>query len=566
MKLFKKIFEYLVVPQRLYVYYLAAIMVPNVVLCFTEEMSLLANICNLILPASVYALLFTIKRRPGMMIWVMFPFVFLAAFQLVLLYLFGNSIISVDMFLNVATTNFNEATELLNNIVPVVAGVFILYLPALILGIFSIIRKEYLTEHFTSLARRFSYIGAGTGVVLTVITSVSYKDYAVHLDMFPINVCYNLGLAFERSYDMAHYEETSSDFSYKAVSTHDKSQSEIYILVIGETSRACSWGLYGYERNTTPLLKKRRGVTAFSDVMTQSNTTHISVPMIMSLASAEDYNRIYNEKGIIEAFNEAGFYTAFFSNQRFNHSFIDIFGNEADSVVFLKEGATASHNISDVELTQKVDELLAAGHNKLFIVLHTYGSHFNYRERYPAERAVFVPDNIVNASDKHRSNLINAYDNTIVQTDRFLDGLMSRLEERGCASALLYASDHGEDIFDDGRKRFLHSSPTPTYYQMHIPFIVWTSDTFAVKYPDVVRSIKRNKDKPVASNASVIHTMLKIAGISTPYLNDSLSVASDRYGIKERHFINDHNLPVDYDKLGLDEEDFEQFRKHKIRM
>ena len=58
----------------------------------------------------------TLERKPGKTIWILFPFVFFAAFQLVLLYLFGRSIIAVDMFLNLTTTNSGEALELLDNL------------------------------------------------------------------------------------------------------------------------------------------------------------------------------------------------------------------------------------------------------------------------------------------------------------------------------------------------------------------------------------------------------------------------------------------------------------------
>ncbi len=67
------------------------------------------------------------------MIWICFIIIFFAAFQLVLLYLFGKGVIAVDMFLNLVTTNPGEAMELLDNLVPAVAGVFIVYLPLLIL-------------------------------------------------------------------------------------------------------------------------------------------------------------------------------------------------------------------------------------------------------------------------------------------------------------------------------------------------------------------------------------------------------------------------------------------------
>lgn len=46
------------------------------------------------------------------------PVHFLCAFQIVLLYLFGNSIIATDMFTNLVTTNPGEAGELLSNIYP----------------------------------------------------------------------------------------------------------------------------------------------------------------------------------------------------------------------------------------------------------------------------------------------------------------------------------------------------------------------------------------------------------------------------------------------------------------
>ena len=564
MKLFNKLYQWIIAPEHLFAYYLAAIMVPNAALCFTENMPLLACACNIILPASAFAWLFTLKRRPGIMIWVLFPLVFLAAFELVLLYMFKSSIIAVDMFLNVVTTNFTEAFELLNNIVPAVAGVFILYLPALILGIFSIIRKERLGKVFTSRVRKISGVGIVIGILMTVVSQISDEDYDFKLHLFPANACYNFCLAVERSHDFSSYPETSADFKYGARATHDTSKPEVYMLVIGETGRACNWGLYGYGRNTTPLLEKDNNVVAFTDVLTQSNTTHISVPMIMSLASAEHHDRIYREKGIITAFREAGFYTAFFSNQRFNHSFIDIFGNEAHRVVFLKENERGDVDINDNMLIGLVDNLMAEGHKKLFIVLHTYGSHFKYTERYTDESRVFTPDEIVNVSAANRQNLINAYDNTIVQTDRFLHRIITRLNGKGIISALLYSSDHGEDIFDDERGRFLHSSPIPTYYQLHIPFIVWTSDCYASAYPSVVDNIWDNRNKPVGSNASTIHTLLDIAGIETPYLADSLSLASENYHVSRRHFINDHNLPVPYDKVGLRPMDILQFKKHGI--
>ena len=191
--------------------------------------------------------------------------------------------------------------------------------------------------------------------------------------------------------------------------------------------------------------------------------------MLLSAASAEDYDRIYREKSIITAFREAGFHTVFLSNQRPNHSFIDIFGMEADEWKFIKDGPKAESNPSDSRLVELMADVLEKGYRKLFVVLHTYGSHFNYRERYPSGSAVFRPDGATEAVAANRQELLNAYDNTIRCTDKLLSDIMAMIGGSGVISAMLYTSDHGENIFDDSRNLFLHASPVPSYYDMHVP-------------------------------------------------------------------------------------------------
>lgn len=565
MKHFKEIIQWCSEPRRLFILFIAVLAIPNVVLFFTEQqMSLLARICNIVLPVSVYWLVMTLSRKPGKTIWILFPFVFFAAFQLVLLYLFGRSIIAVDMFLNLATTNSGEAMELLDNLLPAVIGVFVVYIPTLTLGAVSWVGHKKLEICFIRSQRKYAFIGLGVGILLTVVSYLTNRDYEVKLEMYPANVCYNLVLAIERAGETARYTQTSKGFTFHARPTHDEDQPEVYVLVVGETARACNFGLYGYERNTTPLLDKTEGLVAFTDVLTQSNTTHKSVPMLLSAASAENYDCIYQQQGIVTAFKEAGFHTAFFSNQRPNHSFIDFFGMEADDWKFIKEDAPEGVNISDDELLALVEKELKAGHHKLFIVLHTYGSHFNYKERYPASTTFFKPDSLTDAKFQNRAYLMNAYDNTIRYTDGFLATLITLLQETNASSAMLYTSDHGEDIFDDDRKLFLHASPVPSYYQLHVPFLIWMSKEYREDNAQIHEAVLQNRKEPVAGNASVFHTMLNLAGVDTDFREDSLSVASRQYLSRPRHYLNDHNLPKSLDKIGLKKKDIEQFRQNNL--
>lgn len=565
MKHFKEFIQWCCEPQRLFVLFIVVLAIPNVALFFTEQqMTLWARICNVILPVSVYWLIMTLGRKPGKTIWILFPFVFFAAFQLVLLYLFGRSIIAVDMFLNLTTTNSGEALELLDNLLPAVIGVFVVYIPALVLGGFSWARGNQLEYSFIRSQRKYALAGIVAGALLTVICYATQRDYQVKIEMYPANVCYNLVLAAERAGETAGYAETSRDFTFNASAAHDENSREVYVLVIGETARACNFGLYGYERNTTPLLDKMEGVVTFTDVLTQSNTTHKSVPMLLSAASAEDYDCLYRQKGIITAFKEAGFHTAFFSNQLPNHSFIDFLGMEADDWKFIKKDAPKGANISDDELLFLVEKELKAGHQKLFIVLHAYGSHFNYKERYPESMSVFKPDNLTDAKYENKEYLMNAYDNTIRYTDGFLASLITLLQKMNSFSAMLYTSDHGEDIFDDSRRLFLHASPVPSYYQIHVPFLLWMSDSYRDHYPSLWENTISNKQKNISSSASFFHTMLELGGVTTPYRNDSLSVVNGLFTEKPRVYLNDHNEARSLNEIGMDEEDFEMLQQKGI--
>ena len=110
-----------------------------------------------LLPFGCYYLLMTLSRNCGKMLWILFLFLFFGAFQIVLLYLFGQSIIAVDMFLNLVTTNSSEALELLDNLTPAIIAVIILYVPALILGTISIVRKRKLTAEFIRRERKRAF-------------------------------------------------------------------------------------------------------------------------------------------------------------------------------------------------------------------------------------------------------------------------------------------------------------------------------------------------------------------------------------------------------------------------
>lgn len=557
----------------LYWYAVVALLLPNIALCFTERLSFWAGAANVLLPLALYMCFFSVARCPGKMVWWAFLFVFFAAFQLVLLYLFGTGVIAVDMFLNLVTTNSEEVMELLDNLLPAVVGVFVIYLPLLILAVIHIRKKHQISVSFQHHIRKWVMEAGSIGLFCLLACYVVVDGYRMRNQLYPVNVCYNLYLAFERNAASENYQEASRNFRFDARSGHDAEAPEVYVMVVGETARAHNFSLYGYPRNTNPLLSKTPGITVFPDATTQSNTTHKSVPMLLSAASAEDFPRLFHEKGILAAFREAGFHTVFISNQLPNHSFIDFLGEQADEHYFLKKEESVQDSHYDEDLLRKLDKILPEAdasssahyhYRKLFVVLHTYGSHFNYQERYPRSFAYFKPDGRSEAMPENRRDLLNAYDNTIRYTDYILHGIVERLQKWELVqtkarnkpdgiycqptSAMLYTSDHGENIFDDNRNLFLHAAPKASDYELHVPFIIWTSQGFDKKYPKVVKALADNHTKQVQTSLSVFHTLLGIGGIQTRYRQDEHSVASELYHPGRLLYLDDHNEAIPQDE------------------
>ena len=543
-----------------YYLFLFVLTLPNLVLSATEQLTWGGRIAGVAMPLAVYWLLLSLSRKTGRTMIMMLPVLFLGAFQMVLTYLYGRGPIAVDMWLNLVTTNSGEVGELLSQLLPAIVWVVVIYIPTLALAATLWARKRHAPDTFVK-KQRLPALCATTAALLYTATLTALTPYSPTNDMFPLNAVCNFGMAFGRQTVSVRYKESSKDFKYYAKCSFADNEAETLVLVIGETSRADNWQLYGYNRKTNPLLTQTKGLTVFTDYMSQSNTTHKSVPILLSLAEADNYDILYHTKGIMQAFREAGYHTVYLSNQQRNHSFIDFLGEQADDCLFLRD----SHpdNTYDTDLLVPLAQKLARQKGRrTFVVLHTYGSHFSYADRYPDDMREFLSDQYDGAKRQYRPQLINAYDNSICQTDLLLRRIIEQLTAHGGSAAMVYTSDHGEDIFDDARHLFLHASPFPSFWQLHVPLIVWTSPTYRQRHGAITSALHANRHKAAESN-SVFHTLLTMGGVTTSYRNDSLSLASPIYTSHRRLFIDDHNQPRTYREC-MTEEDLKLMEEKHI--
>ena len=552
----KKIYN----PRLLAAALILSLILPVAILTYTEHNPFWEAVTALLLPLGFYTLLAALSRRSGAMVWWSFPFIFFSAFQVVLSYLFGNSVVAADMFLNLTTTNPGEAGELLANIYPSVIAVCVIYLPLLWLGV------EHLRRHIIldDVARRKMMLSGAVTMAagcVTLFAACPDRRATLRDEVFPVNVMYNMGVAISESNKIANFHSTSASFSYDAERDTEPAEREVYVMVIGEAARAASWQLYGYERETTPLLSAREDIVLFEGITTQSNTTHKSVPMILSSVATSEHEELFRRKGMPALFNEAGFKTYFISNQAPQGAMIDFLAEDASEVEYLP---ALSYDGALVERLQRI--LKEDRSERLLIILHMYGSHFSYHQRYPREWARFTPDDDVAISRRNVELIRNAYDNSTLYTDYVLNEIISTLEAEQACTAMYYCSDHGEDLFDDRNGRFLHSSPTTTYYQLHVASLAWFSPRYNELFPQKVTAARSNAEA-TATTHSAFHTIADMASIRSKYVKESVSLVNENFDHSAvRYYLSDHNKAATLDEVGIDREQAALFTKAGVKL
>ena len=151
------------------------------------------------------------------------------------------------------------------------------------------------------------------------------------------------------------------------------------------------------------------------------------------------------------------------------------------------------------------------------IVLHANGSHGPaYFERYPDQYRKFTPTCDTNQmQDCSREQLLNTYQNTVVAQDAMLADTIQLLQQTPVISpALLYLSDHGESLGENGM--FLHAAPYAVApdVQTHVPMVFWGSKDFYADRGLDAACLKTQAGKP-HSHDNLFHSVLGAMNVKT---------------------------------------------------
>ena len=217
---------------------------------------------------------------------------------------------------------------------------------------------------------------------------------------------------------------------------------------------------------------------SFSHVESCGTATAVSVPCMFSRLSREEYESRVADKqdNALDIIQRAGVNVTWIDN---NSSCKGVC-KRVDTIEFdpkrdpsLCDGEFC---FDQVLLNELRSELQKKPDQNRVIVLHMIGSHGpTYYLRYPPEFAKFLPDcprsDIQHCSEEQ---LINTYDNTIVYTDYIIGQVIEMLSDVP-DSSMLYVSDHGESLGENGL--FLHGFPysLAPEAQTHVPLVFWNS-------------------------------------------------------------------------------------------
>lgn len=317
---------------------------------------------------------------------------------------------------------------------------------------------------------------------------------------------------------------------------------EIYVIVVGETSRRANWSLFGYSRQTTPRLDAtKEDLIVFNHVTANATNTILSLPLALTRASAANRGALRSEKSIVALLRQTGFQTFWLSNQERS----DVVSNpitqialDAESVSFTADMPTSERDQGlDSNLVTRLDELinrLPEG-GKLAIVLHMEGSHFGYKNRYPENFEHFVnrKEEPLPLHDWQR-RLVDEYDNSILYTDDNLRAMIDRLAMCHCKAGLIFFSDHGERLFDHGPSdtQFGHGFPQVSRQEIEIPFFVWLSSAYRSSNTLAVAHLQANTQS-TAQLHNLFETIVDLAGVSYDGRSPELSLFSDQFAPPE---------------------------------
>ena len=432
--------------------------------------------------------------------------------------------VTKDILYAVFQTNNDESLEFISHFISLK---YLLYVSALILTITFLFYKE---ENVKKIVID-KYILIFSFVLLSSLSIAQF--HSMRVPQF-------IAESFKQYIEEVHFfEEEQNRRKMNAIKfkASKKSQSETYVVVIGESLNKYHMGVYGYSRKTTPELSAlyaKGDLLRFDNVY--SNHTVTTHTLSYALTEANQYNakKYYNSISIVELLNKANFETYWLTGQgKFGafQNLISVVASAADE--FVSIDTFNGNEKFDGLLLPKIKSILNTKTSKNRVIfVHLAGNHYTYKERYPNE-----------FSQYKKNTSIDTYDNSVLYNDYIVSSIIEELKKINGVNGFLYFSDHGEDV-KSGKS---HNPTMFTFEMVYIPMLARFSDEYQVKYKNKYDNLLKRKDM-LFSNDMIYDTIIGMTGIDTEKYNKVYDFTSNHYKLKEEEALTLHGSKKYLDK------------------
>lgn len=509
---------------------------------FDTTTSVVAPLLIFLLPVAIF------RRNIKWYLWLLCPVVVLTPLFIFATWNFGVPP-GFQLIAFVLQTNMREATEAIIPFLIYFIPFQILFVIAYVAAVRAISSSEIPFRVGWSLSI-FSLVLLA---VITIHNNDLYHKPITHISKHDLILKYKYPVSLlsganeARVFLAKNNLDRAENFSFGATRRDTLSLREVYVLIIGESSRYDRWQINGYGRETSPKLKSVDNLLTFTNAVAGAHYTWVSVPQIITRATPEDYDRQYREKSIVRVFQEAGFYTYWISNQSDQDIFwsgsITLHAKTADVSMFSPTYSPnlEFENVYDGRLLPILDSVLTKDKRSLFIVLHTMGNHWDYSRRYPAEFDVFKPSGydepISPPEAASREAFLNSYDNSILYADHFIHTVIRQVQAKAEVASVMFISDHGEDLYDMNADRpDFHFRPSAS--TLHVPLFLWTSAAYDSIFKEKRRFLERNLSKRIGAE-NIFYTLTDLANISITGYDETKSFASEKFSPSLQKFYDD---------------------------
>ena len=462
--------------------------------------SIIVSLVIAMLVANAFALflIFFFSRLVGKILLVLFFIINAVAVYFINTY---SVIIDESMIGNVLNTNYSESSSFFS-IKLVLYVVFLGILPSIFIikaKIITVTVKKFLVSISLTLLFLLTLAFANASNWLWIDkNSKTLGGLAM-----PWSYAVNIPLFYIHQFKKNEKEILLPDATIK------DNQKSVVILVIGESARSENFSLYGYPKNTNPLLSKIPNVSHFNATSDATYTT----AGIKSIVEHENTDELYE---ILPNYLYRNNVDVIWRTTNWGEPPVHI-KNYQNREALMPNCKGDGCDYDGILLSGLKEQILASKKNKILIVLHTSTSHGpTYSKKYPAKFEIFKPVcNSVELGNCSHTELVNAYDNTIVYTDYLLANVIKDLKQlQEYKSAMIFVSDHGESLGENNL--YMHGLPRSIApkQQYEIPFIVWTSDNSA-------RQMKPNK---ILTQNYVFHSVLNFLNIQSPVYKEQMNI------------------------------------------